>query len=316
MGVETRLIYGSDTLRAVMNPAGAKGPARIVTFESRGIAVRKDDRYFAAALATPDAPILHVIPDRDAWYQEPDLPALIDAIRPHLAADAFAYGSSMGGYAVARFADQIGVTRAVALSPQFSIDRTIAPFETRWDQQARTTRFLYDANRPARKALVWVFTDQLIAEEADHARLIAEEGPTHVIDTPGALHGCGPALREAGVLKPMVEAFLAGTEDAEVLRTQIAERLPQTSYGLMQKAKSVKGGRRLRLLLQAIDLNPRNTDALELCALVQIRLGDLKGAQLALTLLGEKVPGKLRRRFLSAAQDAGFRQQLFQREID
>ena len=306
-----RTLYVSDTLRAVLNPGDAKDPACMITFESRGIVGHQDERFFAAPLASPTKPIVHVIPKRDTWYQEPDLPDLITAVRPFLSSDAFAYGSSMGGYAVARFADQMGVSRAIALSPQFSLDRKHTPFEKRWSGQAASTRFLYDDTRPSRKATLWVLADHTTKAEAQHSLLIGKEGPTEVIDTPGALHGCGRALREAGILKPMVESFVAGAENANDIRAQIAERMPSTSYGLLLQSKALKGRARLKLLRQAINANPRNEEALRQCARQHIRMGQLKDAQIVLNLMRPKVPKGLREHFLDAARAANFNQQIF-----
>ena len=56
-----------------------------------------------------------------------------------------AYGSSMGAYAAIRLGGLAGATTAIALSPQFSLDPRLVPFEDRWDPDAR--RLDYEIER-------------------------------------------------------------------------------------------------------------------------------------------------------------------------
>ena len=50
------------------------------------------------------------------------------ALYPHVVA----YSRSMGGYGAIRLGSRVGVQVALAISPQFSIDSAVAPFEPRW----------------------------------------------------------------------------------------------------------------------------------------------------------------------------------------
>ena len=85
---------------------------------------------------------IHVIPRVNDWYQHEDILAICatiaEATGPY--ARVYAYGSSMGGYAAIRFGGLFGAT-AIALSPQYSIDRRIVPFEHRWTGDAQRIRY-------------------------------------------------------------------------------------------------------------------------------------------------------------------------------
>lgn len=306
-------IYQSDTISAYLNPGDTEGPVQIVAFEGLGVIKKKSAReYFAAPLVPRmGLSVIHVVPRGDDWYQYPDMLDCLKATRPHLGPQTFAYGSSMGGYAVARFADALGVARGLALSPQFSIDRRVVPWERRWTPQSRRIPFLYDHDRPARRARVWVMTDMTWDLEAGHAKAIAAEGPTEIVNVPGAFHPAGPALLEARVLAPLVSGFVAGTEDVDDIRTQLADRLPATSYGLLEQAMQVRGRRRLAMFRRAVEARPTNAEALKRYARLCLHFEEFDEAQKALVLLGPRTPGHLKKEFVAACAAGGFVQSLF-----
>ena len=52
------------------------------------------------------------------------------------------YGSSMGGYAALRFARALRADAILALSPQYSIDPAVVPWEDRWRQDGARIAWL------------------------------------------------------------------------------------------------------------------------------------------------------------------------------
>src|SRR5690606_30202022 len=82
---------------------------------------------------------IHVMGVREDWYQYPEMPAAMQAVRQATAGAerVMTYGSSMGGYAALRFADAAGANAVLAISPQYSIDPKKMPFETRWHQESQ-----------------------------------------------------------------------------------------------------------------------------------------------------------------------------------
>ncbi len=85
----------------------------------------------------------HVVCADNDWFLYPETP---EAIRL-LAGIGKSYreviccGSSMGGYQALRAAKDLGARRAIALIPQFSIDRAKVPFETRWADEIHRVQF-------------------------------------------------------------------------------------------------------------------------------------------------------------------------------
>jgi hypothetical protein len=82
---------------------------------------------------------VHVLSRDNDWYLFPDIELALDAVAKATASfdRVSAYGSSMGAYAALRFGGLAGARTAIALSPQFSIDPRLVPFENRWDPDAR-----------------------------------------------------------------------------------------------------------------------------------------------------------------------------------
>src|ERR1700730_15225227 len=82
---------------------------------------------------------VHVLSRVNDWYLFPDIELALDAVAKATASfdKVSAYGSSMGAYAALRFGGLAGARTAIALSPQFSIDPRLVPFENRWDPDAR-----------------------------------------------------------------------------------------------------------------------------------------------------------------------------------
>ena len=80
---------------------------------------------------------LHIIPRRNHWYQTPEMDAATEIARKFARArNVVTYGSSMGGYGSALMSARLGVP-AISLAPQFTLDAAIAPWESRWREDAR-----------------------------------------------------------------------------------------------------------------------------------------------------------------------------------
>lgn len=70
------------------------------------------------------------------WYQNISLQEMknkVSQFTKHYSSRV-GYGSSMGAYAILYFSETLDLQRIIAISPQFSIDRNIVPFELRWGE--------------------------------------------------------------------------------------------------------------------------------------------------------------------------------------
>ena len=153
---------------------------------------------------------VHVIARWNNWYQHDDMFAVCKAAaavaRDHRR--VYAYGSSMGGYAAIRFARLVGAQAAIALSPQFSIDRAAARFERRWTGDAERIDFSVERQMRRRLArLAYVCYDPFDLDRR-HVELFRNE--TALIELP-IRHGGHPVtgfMAEAGLLGEFVVSIV------------------------------------------------------------------------------------------------------------
>lgn len=164
---------------------------------------------------------IHVINRRNRWYQHPErdeaLAAVAAAVRSYYR--AITYGSSMGGYAALRYAVPCGAQIAIAISPQFSVDPRVVPWEVRWQPDVVRTRFAEPPYVAA--ARQYVFYDPRVALDDRHVHLIASAGATERIAVPYGGHPVGALLAETGVLQAAIRGIVAGDFDPRAVRTQV-----------------------------------------------------------------------------------------------
>jgi tetratricopeptide (TPR) repeat protein len=203
---------------------------------------------------------IHVIPRVNDWYQHEDILAICAAIAEATGpyARVYAYGSSMGGYAAIRFGGLFNAT-AIALSPQYSIDRRIVPFEHRWTGDAQRIRYVVErSGRDAFAQIVYVCYDPIDLDRR-HVELL--RGKTSLIEIPIA-HAGHPVtgfLAEAGLLGELVLGIVNGTLDIPdtLVRARAArKRTPQFWSVLADRAREPK--RRVAFAGRALSLAPGN----------------------------------------------------------
>lgn len=224
-------IYRSENLCALYNSGAATGVRRprLVTFEGLGKVTTQGlnlTHPFGYALAgSLRIDIIHVVPRGAHWYQYPDTYDCLAEVRKYLAPETIAYGSSMGGYAVARFSDRLGVSTGVSVSPQASVQNWINEWDDRWMRFAEQIDFLSDDRLQRRDARVWVFTDTDHPGERYHAELIASAGPTEVINVAGVGHPVGGVRINGTVLaKLVIKAFLEGRASVAAFDAMVSTR--------------------------------------------------------------------------------------------
>lgn len=302
-------IYTSDTLSAYLNPGSDDPAARpaFVTFEGIGLAVRKrTGEYFGAPLARKlGLDIIHVVPRDTEWYHYHDMDDCLATIRERISPETIAYGSSMGAYAVAHFADRLGVLRGLCFSPQISIQQSVVPFEKRWQTEASRTEFPHDDTIAPRQARLWIFTDMEFAEERAHAEMIAASGPTEIVPVPNAGHPVGQSLLEAGLLGQIIATFLEGRESREVFDEMLGAGLPEIPSVLIQKASSLRGRDRERLLREALILDPTNRKARMQLGVAFLKNGKIEKGERVLRPLFEKPNAKLEATYLRVCERHG-----------
>lgn len=200
-------------------------------------------------------PALHVMSAQDDWYQSEGAQEVVD--RAARIARGYSrvvtYGSSMGGYAALNFATELGARIALAIAPQFSIDRAKVGFETRWSAEAGRTAFVRDRiaaiSPQVRPVLVY---DPWFAPDARHVELIARHCEPVRVPLPLMGHdGAG-----ARILKPMLAAARADDwrrmrDQALASYRQIRKGMPGYYLQLVERARGLSADARLALLRRA-----------------------------------------------------------------
>ena len=164
----------------------------------------------------------HVIARANDWYQHKDMLEICEAVAAAAArySRVYAYGSSMGGYAAIRFGGLAGAHTAIALSPQFSIDKKSAPFEYRWDGDARRIDFSMERKLElpfVKRAFVAYDPHDL---DKRHIELFRRRTSLIEAPIPGAGHPVTGFLAEAGLLGEFVLGVVRETLDITAIRAR------------------------------------------------------------------------------------------------
>jgi hypothetical protein len=160
---------------------------------------------------------VHVICRDNQWYQYADIRAALDAAaaRTALYRNRVAMGWSMGAYAAINFSEDLGVSRVIAVSPQFSVDPIKVDFETRWRRERAAITFRQDLidSHTGDGAEVCVIYDDLHSLDRRHVELIRNHLPNlRELRLPGSGHPAGSVLLTLGILSTSVVRLIEGED--------------------------------------------------------------------------------------------------------
>lgn len=173
------------------------------------------------------------------------------------------YGSSMGAYGALLFHKNLNADRVLAISPQFSIDRKVARFETRWTEEYEATHFIHDDMLLACESNVekYIFStdESLDLRQAKLFQNLCKPDNTFIYFIRFAGHPCGPYLLETGILSRLVSNILIGdvVEEKEIknlLQEAWSKRKesPTYLYYLARRIHQKRPKRSLTLLKSAV----------------------------------------------------------------
>jgi lysophospholipase L1-like esterase/tetratricopeptide (TPR) repeat protein len=251
-------LYRSADL-LVRAQTGQPSPFCIVTFDCYTDRRTLDREGFGEGFFVSRAVnAIHVLSRDNDWYLLPDIERALSAAAK--AVESFdrvsAYGSSMGAYAAIRLGKLAGATTAIALSPQFSIDPRLVPFEDRWNPDAR--RLDYEIERRlGLKGFVSsadVFYDPG-NRDARHVELFRGCLEVRDIRLPDCGHPVTGFLAEVGLLERAVLEAAQGTLDRAVFEREALEmrgRSPQ--YYATLASRPAPPQKKLELTRRAYEL--------------------------------------------------------------
>ena len=158
------------------------------------------------------------------WFQCPDFFEAMRACRDFLGPDVqiTSYGSSMGGYGAILAAKTLKASLCVALSPQFSIDPKVVPFERRYLDYAKVTGpFLHDVTAEVDQSCDYVIAyDPLHGRDRRHVSILSQ--CFHCVELPVYCggHGILNLLKQADGLNSVAD-LLVGKARAGDIRHHI-----------------------------------------------------------------------------------------------
>lgn len=170
------------------------------------------------------------------WYQDMSaatMKSVVDQLPPY--PDIITYGSNMGGYGALYFAETVGARTCIVMSPQFAIDRTLVPFETRWSADAarvKTQHQPLDQILARSRATIYMVYDPHTPDR-HHAEMIQTTGRrVYPVPVPYVGHPAEVALDEMGLLGDLFDRLVSGSPRAaaSIIRKRRRRRTKSPSY--------------------------------------------------------------------------------------
>ncbi|AML50535.1 alpha/beta hydrolase [Falsihalocynthiibacter arcticus] len=152
-----------------------------------------------------------------SWYRDESIYDFFDRLRDEGFFESFDkvvfYGASMGAYAACAFSSAAPKSTVIAISPQATLDRQIASWETRYKKAWRrdyTTRYGYAPEMTSAAENVYLFYDPTEALDAMHASLF--QGPNvQKFKCRYLGHRIASFWISLGLLKPIIQDCVDGT---------------------------------------------------------------------------------------------------------
>lgn len=157
------------------------------------------------------------------WWQYEDLPVALAVAADFLAPwrDITTYGSSMGGYAALRFAAALNAHRAVAICPQYSIQRSLMPLETRWAGELASITFRHEGDCEISRSCRYVaLYDTLFRLDGMHVDAYRHHTAVTRIPLPCSGHPPIDLLMAYGNLSRVILELLTDSHQPALLRAE------------------------------------------------------------------------------------------------
>lgn len=222
-GAGEELLYDGNDVR--VRPRLFPGSADlVVTFTGRAskppVAKGFGEGYFDKRRISA----IHFISKANHWWQTPEIGEAVERIRAAGLLDGYRrvvlYGSSMGGYASLIQSLALDPDHILIISPQYSIDGQVVPFEKRWRNYAAKLSFDHDdmAAGLHPTARISVIVDPYFVPDMQHIRLIEKLRPVTPVPIPFAGHNTVRALEECNLMQGMVRDLLDDSFDPAAFR--------------------------------------------------------------------------------------------------
>lgn len=203
---------------------------------------------------------LGVLIKRKDWFRCPTLWATMEQLRDEGLFASYdtvsMYGSSMGGFGAALFAPLAPGCTVLAMAPQSTLSREIAPFERRYPLAMSFADWSQGPMRDAAETIgaagrAYVMYDPAVPEDRAHAERL--QGP-NVMHLPCRFmtHKLPPMFRRMGILKDLAHEGLTGALSRESFYKMLRKRREANPYILSLCGAAANAGHHL-LAMRAVD---------------------------------------------------------------
>lgn len=183
------------------------------------------------------------------WYRDEDVYAFFDRLKSDGFFEGFErvvfYGASMGGYAAAAFSAACPGATVVAISPQATLSRTDASWETRYRKAWKrdfSTQYGYAPDMVASAEKVFLFYDPFAPLDAMHAALFRGDNVVKLRCRYFG-HRIASMWIRLSILKPIVEQSIAGTLTEPAFYKMLRGRREDTRFQREMLERLEKKGR-------------------------------------------------------------------------
>ena len=194
------------------------------------------------------------------WYRDEDVYAFFDELRDSGFFLKFEkvifYGASMGAYAAAAFSAAAPGATVILISPQATLSRDVAPWETRYRKAWRrdfNTRYGYAPDMMQSAGAAYLFYDPTSPLDAMHAALFS--GNTVMkLRCRYFGHRIASFWVRIGILKPIIHDCVDGTLTRSRFYTRLRNRRNDMKYqrAMLTRLQEEGQSRRVIWLCQAI----------------------------------------------------------------
>lgn len=219
-------------------PGSARRMIVVFTGVQAGFGGAPLDEFAGSASRGGENNVLFVTDRRSSWYSAQGLwPKIVKLVRYLRKSEGIeevvTLGNSMGGYGALLLPQELRVRRAIAFSPQLTLDRALTT-DTRWPDimkrygkmPARNVGETFASTRTQ----YYLTVGGECREDIDHLNFAPDERRVHRWILPKGKHNLAGSLKEAGILYDVVGSIIRGRKArVESLYQRYAETIEASS---------------------------------------------------------------------------------------